>query len=273
MIEKYINNFVRRLIVVLLVFISFYFYSCGASSHESGNANKIRIDWTIEEIKQKINQNSLKLKSFDAEGDISIDTPDMNNSGSLIVSINKPDSIYIKIEGPFGISVANMLITRTNFIYYNAMDNVVYKGTSSSVNLGAILNFKINFDDLVNSFSGSLIFEDTSSDNTTIDTDNNGIILTISDNINSTIKKYWVDSKNFYVYKYGIYNKNNEILFEAEYTNYEYLSGTYFPGKISISKPKDKQYVWLNYTDKTLYTNHLNYKLKIPKSAKEIIWD
>lgn len=266
------NITVNLLKIYFLILISFYFYSCSASTHESGNANTTKIDWTIEETKQRINNNSLKLKSFDAEGDISMNTPDMNNSGSLSVSINKPDSIFIKIEGPFGISVANMLITRTNFIYYNAMENIVYKGASNASNLSAILNFKINFDDLINSFSGSLVFEDTTAANTTIGMDGNDIVLTVSDSINNVMKKYWVDMNNFYINKYKMFNTKGTI-FEVEYSNYNSFSDKFFPEKISISKPKDKQYVWLNYSDKNLNTKYLNYKLKIPKSAREINWN
>ena len=258
---------------ILMCFCVCFVISCSASRHESGDANNTKIEWTIGEIKRKISDNSSRLRSFNAEGDITIDTPEMSNSGSMVVSIIKPDSIFVKIEGPFGLSVASMLITRKNFIYYNAMDNIVFRGNSSSANLSAILNFKINFDDLINSFSGSVVFDDTGDSNSTLTKEGSDIVLTIVDSDKDEVKKYWVDSKYFLINKYNIYNKSGQLLFNAEYTNYENINNLYFPSNITVNKPKEKQHLWLNYTDKTINNNYLNFKLKIPKSAKEINWD
>jgi hypothetical protein len=99
------------------------------------------------------------------------------------------------------------------------------------------------------------------------------IVLTIVDSDKDEVKKYWVDSKYFLINKYNIYNKSGQLLFNAEYTNYENINNLYFPSNITVNKPKEKQHLWLNYTDKTINNNYLNFKLKIPKSAKEINWD
>ena len=99
------------------------------------------------------------------------------------------------------------------------MDNLVYKGNSSSANLSAILNFKINFDDLINSFSGSVIFDDTDDSNAVMIKEGSDIVLTITDSEKEEVKKYWVDSKYFFINKYNIYNKSGQLLFNAEYTN------------------------------------------------------
>ncbi len=130
------------------------FYSCTASN------TKTLSEITFTELREQVNKNSMKLQSLDANGEISIDSPEMSNTGSITVSINKPDSVFTKLEGPFGIDVANLLITRNNFIYYNVMDNKVIRGPSTQQYLSIIMKIKIDFDDIINAFSGKFIFSD-----------------------------------------------------------------------------------------------------------------
>jgi outer membrane lipoprotein-sorting protein len=271
--SKFIVNLYPKISIFSIIFSIFIILiSCSATQGVRESSDSTKINWTISELKQKINETYTSLKSFDAEGDISFETSDMNNSGTFVLSLVKPDSIFIKLEGPFGMSVASMLITRENFLYYNAMENVIYKGTTNSDNLSYILNFKINFDDLISSLSGNFFFRDTSSDKSKMKLEYNNILISTYDDSTFEYKKYWLDSGEFYINNYKIYNNSMILLLEAEYENFDKTNGIFFPDKITINKPLDKQHVWINYTRKKMNINHLNYKLKYPKSAKEIIW-
>ena len=125
------------LIKYILIFSAFIFYSCTASEGEKES------DISFEEIRARVNESSARLLSLDADGEISIDSPELSNTGSITVSINKPDSIFTKLEGPFGIDVADLLITRENFIYYNVMDNKVIKGMTTPSNLRYIMKVNV----------------------------------------------------------------------------------------------------------------------------------
>jgi len=85
----------------------------------------------VKEIKQKVNEHFNKIESLEAYGTIAFDSPEMSNSGYIEIRVKKPDSVLVKIEGPFGIDIANALITRTDFIYYNVQDNKVIMGPTS----------------------------------------------------------------------------------------------------------------------------------------------
>ncbi len=254
------------LICTILICPSLIIYSC------TGSQNNIDVDLTIEELKQRVNINSSKIKSLKAEGTIDIETPEMSNSGTITVNLLKPDSLYTKLEGPFGIDVADILLTRNSFIYYNVMDNRVIKGPSSPLNVGAIMRIKLDFDDIINGFSGTFFFKDVTSDNSNLKSDGNKYLLTAKDDITKEIKKYWIDSDDFYITKYVIIDYNNKVLLEMEYLDYNYRDGVYFPNRISISKPQENTYIWLDYTIKSFNSKDLTFKFKISSSAEVIIW-
>jgi outer membrane lipoprotein-sorting protein len=253
-------------VYTVLFCTSFLFHSCTS-------AHKIDVDLTIEELKQRVNENSSKITSLKAEGSIDIDTPELSNTGTITVNILKPDSLYTKLEGPFGIDVADILLTRESFIYYNVMDNRVIKGPSTPLNIGAIMRIKLDFDFIINGFSGTFFFNNISSDNSELKTEENKYLLITKDDSNKEIKMYWIDPDDFYITKYIITDYNKKVLLEMEYLDYNYRDGVHFPNRIAISKPQDNQYIWLDYMIKSFNSKDLTFKFKIPGSAKVIYWD
>ncbi len=242
-----------------------FLYSCTASD-DTGSASDI----SFEELKSRVNANAQKLRSLDADGDISIESPSISSNGSVTVSINKPDSVFIKLEGPFGIDVANLLITKSNFVYYNVMDNRVISGPSTPKNLGVIMRFKIEFDDIINAFSGKFAIGNEAYEETAVTAAGINYVVTLKKK--TEITKYWINSEDFYVTKFGSYDHEGNIKIEIDYENFYQKGDIYFPKKISISRPKENQNIWLNYSTEEFNNNRLKFKLKIPKSAKQVNW-
>lgn len=254
----------KRYLCISVLLLSVYYYSCTASGSEMSS------DISFEDLRERVNSNSGKLYSLDADGEISIDSPDMSNTGSITVSINKPDSIYTKIEGPFGIDIADLLITRNEFLYYNVNDNKVISGSSTPQNLRIIMKVNVNFDEIINAFSGKFTFDNDKYDDVKISMNENNYIVTVKSG--KETRKYVIDNQNFYVNKIGTYDSEGNTLIEITYENFYIKDGIHFPKKISIIRPKEKQYIWLTYFNEEFNNNKLTYKLKIPKNAKRIKW-
>jgi len=229
----------------------------------------------VKEIKQKVNEQFKKIESLYAEGTIAFDSPDMSNSGYIELSLKKPDSIYFKIEGPFGIDIASALITRENFVYYNTQENKVIMGPTTDINIGAILRIKVSFDELINSFSGSFYFPDEDKDSIYAASENNSYVLQVKKDFGK--KKYLIEPETYTVNNYSVYNNKGKIILDVDYSKFETeetADGTvYFPDQITIHRPDVKQTVWLYYQDKELNRKDLSFKIKYPKSAKIVHWN
>lgn len=258
--------------MILLIAISTLaaMYSCTSSQ---GNENPQKIP--IKSIKEKVNSNSSVIETLEASGLISFDSPDNSGTGNIEIKIKKPDSVYVKIEGPFGISIAAALITRSNFIYYNIQENKVILGPTTDLNIGAILRIKVTFDELINSFSGSFRFNDESTDSTEAESENSMYVLKVSSS--KGLEKYLIEPNNFSIREYKMFGSDSKSKIEVGYSNYttEPAGGKMmnFPNKIVIKNVEKQQQVFLDYDSKEINKKDIRIRLSYPKSAKVIKWD
>lgn len=240
------------------------FYSCSSSSVANVN------DYTVSEVISAINSNSRKLNSLKGEGVISIDSPEMSNSGSFTLSIVKPDSLYIKLEGPFGVSIAAILLTRDKFTYYNIQDNKVIIAPSTAANIKAVMRLKLSLDDFLEGFTASYSFADTNSQNYSLSPKGDNLLL-VQKTADET-KFFTIHPMKKYVIQYKVTDRDGKEKMIVEYENYSEENGYFFPNKIKISRTASSEYVFLDYSSKELNKGYLGYKIKYPKSAKVIEW-
>lgn len=256
--------------ILLLIFPALAFIAC-SSSQGDGGLEKI----PAKEIKQRVNENSGLIETLEASGNISFDSPEQSGSGWLELRIKKPDTVYIKIEGPFGISIVNALITRNDFTYYNVQDNKVITGSSTDLNIGAILRIKVTFDELINGFTGGFTFPDYNNDTTGAESENNLYIIQTSEN--DLTRKYFIEPNKFTVNKYNSFDKDNKIIVEVNYSAFsEESAGSLYaqlPTSLKIKNPSKSQTVYVDYINKEINKKDLSFKMKIPKSAKVIKWE
>ena len=71
-----------------------------------------------ERLINKLEANRRKIKNFEGVGIFEIESDQFNNSASFQVIMQKPDSIYFSVLGPFGIELAQVLVTKENYIFY-----------------------------------------------------------------------------------------------------------------------------------------------------------
>ena len=239
--------------------------SCSSSDYSNKTESIL-----IGELKKKVNDNSRMIESCEAYGNISFDSPEMSNSGFLELKVKMPDSIYIKIEGPFGLDIAAALITPDNFIYYNVQENKVITGSSTEANINAVLKFKLGFKDLVNTFCCSFIFDEEPGD--TIEAQRGDNMYFLSKNREIGSQKFYVLPSNYMVNKYNI-TDNTGLILEVKYSSFSYTNKIQFPSQIKIKKPFEKQTVWVSYESVELNNKNIKFRMRYPGSAKIIKWE
>ena len=102
-----------------------------------------------ERLINKLEVNRRRIKSFEGNGTILVKNSQMNNSASFRVVLQKPDSIYLTIFGPFGIELAQALVTKSNFIFYDALKNTAYEGKVDDEVLRDIFRIDLSFSELL----------------------------------------------------------------------------------------------------------------------------
>jgi outer membrane lipoprotein-sorting protein len=228
---------------------------------------------STERLMTKLEANRRRIRSFEGNGTITIKSDDFNNSASFRIVLVKPDSLYLTITGPFGIELAQALVTRKDFIFYDALQNTAYKGLQSSDILRQIFKIDLSFGDIMDAFIGSVNLTNNlyrSPNNYQVIYDK--YMLTYKDSATNNIAEYEVDVRNLGILHYLLKNSNGNDLLEGKYSNFELLETVAIPAKIEVMNRKQNESVVIDYKGMNANKKNIYIDFKLPDDASIIKW-
>jgi outer membrane lipoprotein-sorting protein len=204
------------------------------------------------------------------EGRISIETPQIAQSGSFVLSLQKPDSVLIDLKGPFGIKVGSALLTRKEFFFYSSFENKLISGSSSIENLNRILNIRLGFDDLLDILTGGTFLKDDirSPDQTRVE-DDRYVFVYISSNSSHL---YWINPETLFIEKMQFLDQDGKLVVEQTFSNFENVDGIAIPHSIKVKQPGTHRYLALTYYDILVNTDQMQITFTIPHNVERIRW-
>ena len=226
-----------------------------------------------ERLINKLEANRRKIKSFEGVGIFEIESDQFNNSASFQVIMQKPDSIYFSVLGPFGIELAQVLVTKENYIFYDALHNTAYQGVVNDDILRSIFKINLSFSDLLDAFIGSVnltsnLYKQPS--NYSIDGDK--YVLTYIDNKNQLTWVYRVDIRELGITNFTLKSDDNDINVEGNYSDFELIENVAIPFKIEIMNKVKNQKIKISYKDILTNEKGLKVKFELPGDAEIIEW-
>jgi outer membrane lipoprotein-sorting protein len=226
-----------------------------------------------ERLINKLEANRRKIKSFEGNGTIIVKTPTMDNSATFTVVLQKPDSIYLTIMGPFGIELAQALVTKENFVFYDALQNTAYTGSVNSNILQSIFRINLSFDDLLDAFVGSVNLTPNlyrQPDKYFVDGDK--YVLTYLDSARQNKTVYKVDVRQLGITDYQLFSIEGDQTLEGKYSKFELLENVAVPYKIQIQNIEDDQKIDIDYRKISVNKNNIQIDFKLPDDATIIKW-
>jgi outer membrane lipoprotein-sorting protein len=222
------------------------------------------------EVQEITRSHHARIRSMLGEGRVSIETPEIAQSGSFSLTLQKPDSLLINLQGPFGIKVGSALVTRTGFLFYNSLENKLITGLSSMENLNRILHVQLSFDDLLNLFAGGTFIESDLHAPDEINVDNDQFVFVFTSN--QTSRKYWVDPTTLFIQKVQFLDQSGKLTLEQTFNNFEDINGFAMPYTIRVIQPKAGQTLTFTYSEILVNTEKLYFTFTIPRNAERIHW-
>ena len=226
-----------------------------------------------ERLINKLEANRRKIKSFEGMGTIIVNTPSMDNSATFRVILQKPDSISLTIMGPFGIELAQALVTKEKFTFYDALQNTAYIGSVNSNALQSIFRINLSFEDLLDAFVGSVNLTNNlyrPPDNYVVEDDK--YVLTYDDETRNNTTVYKVDVRQLGITNYEMYELNGSLKLRGKYTDFELLENVAIPYKIGIENILDEQKINIEYRKINVNKKNIVIDFNIPDDATIIKW-
>jgi outer membrane lipoprotein-sorting protein len=204
-----------------------------------------------ERLINKLEVNRRRIRNFEGTGTFHVKSGERNNSASFQVVLRKPDSIYFSFLGPFGIELAQALVTNNNFI------------------------FKINltFSQLLDVFIGSVnLTENLYRTPFKYEIEYDQYVLTYIDSLTNYKSEYHVDIRELGITNYKIFDNMNNKILEGKYSQFELLENVAVPYKVEVENKEKNQSVTIEYKNMQANKNNLSINFIIPEDATEIRW-
>ena len=221
-----------------------------------------------ERLINKLEVNRRRIKSFEGYGTIAVKSPRLNNSANFRVIIQKPDSIYLSIMGAFGIELAQILVTKENFVFYNALENTAYEGVPNNDLLKDIFHIDLPFNDIIDAFVGSVNLTKNLykvPDEYKVDYDQ--YVLTYVDSFMNTSSQYRVDIRELGITKYKLWNSDGDLALEGSYSKFNLMQGVPIPYKIEVDRTLENQHIIINYKNMDVNDPDTYIDFDIPEDA------
>lgn len=226
-----------------------------------------------ERLINKLEANRRKIKNFEGVGIIQIESELYDNSASFRVIMKKPDSVYFTIMGPFGIELAQSLVTKDRYVFYDALENTAYTGELDENVLREIFKIDLSFTDLLDAFVGSVnLTRNLYTKPYSYEVEGDQYVLTYREIESGITTKYKVDIRELGITNYAINAADNSVDLEGNYSSFELIEGVAIPFEIDVNNKVENQNIRIKYKNIVVNERDLYVNFKIPDDASVIEW-
>jgi len=202
---------------------------------------------TINELLDYIDAEQNKISTLQASCRISVDSEEFSGNFFASVYYTKNDSLLLSVSGPFGIQAGKLFVGNERFIFYNQMTNKFYNGSIKDFENQNFFQFPLKLTELVHIFAAKERLPSMKIVNYSID---DGLYRVEAKNSEDQFT-LWIDNTIGRITKISQKAKNESIT-TREYGNFFHSDKVYFPRKINMIRPGEKQAVSIFYTRITL---------------------
>lgn len=224
-------------------------------------------------LMKKLEANRRKIKTFLGSGTINLDSPQLTAKASFQVVLKKPDSMRVSFFGPFGIDLAQAVATKRDFVFYDVINNRVYKGVTKDLSLKNIFKVDLTFNELMDAFAGAVDLTDKlrrEPDNLFVN--NDSYYLTYSDEFTGRQSQYEILIDDLAITKYKIVEAPSNAVLEGTYRDFETFDDVPLPYKININYKLMNQDINIDYRSIKVNQELPSLTFTIPEDAEVVEW-
>jgi len=216
-------------------------------------------------LKRIFEQRAL-VRTVVGKGNLSFDSPEAAGSAFFRLALKRPESLLVKLQGPFGMSVGTFFLSRSRFVMYNAMENSVIAGTPDARGIRSVVPFDITADEVFNLFGGCFpLPSDTTGLREMLSEDG---LLHFKFACGRETCDFWVDAEDLLVTKLRRENSSGDVLVEAEADDIHEFNGVPLPRRIRLSFPQTSRYLSIYYSSLSVNQEDPSFVFSVPPGAR-----
>ncbi len=248
------------------VLLAVCFSACAPSRTVVADARAIPAESVLERVKG----NAARIHNLEAHGKLTIERPEFGNSGSFDMVLKKPDSLLLKVSGPFGIDAGAVLMTPKEFRFYNRFANQLVIGPTTAGNLNSLFDLEIDYDDILTIFSGMIpvVEERTTLKSYGVNENRYFLIFQRDDDLN----RYWVHPESFVVSKYQHLDGQGKLIVDAKSTVRNDRRHGILPRSVRFTFHRQRIRVSIFYNNVDVNVSDPELTFSVPENVEIVYW-
>lgn len=219
-------------------------------------------------LEDAVLSNQGRIHALLGSGTISIETPEIAQNVSFELTLRKPDSVMVRIEGPFGIDLGLALLTRREFFFYNSMNNQVLSGPTNPVNLARVLRIQMEFDDLLNLFSGGTFLTADRGHIADFEVIDDEYVLSYKHERGS--RRYRIDPRSYQIVQIEHLDQRGTIVAEQTFGKFLTSDGTIAPQLVRALMKRERRRLSIAYSELAINPSRLEFHFDVPSDAERV---
>jgi hypothetical protein len=219
------------------------------------------------ELLGKIAAERSALGALAGKGELTFESPERSGSVFFRFAVRRPDSLLIRLQGPFGIEVGSLLLTPDASLFYNAMENTLLSGNATMRRIQTFLPFPIDRGGLLDLFAGQI---PTPRDTASLGVGREGDGLTLTGRYERSTTTWEIDPDDWTVRRMAVVDSSGTITLEAEASEFRSIDGISLPGRVRFAMPEEGRFLSVYFTSRTVNGDLPRFQLSVPPSARRI---
>lgn len=181
---------------------------------------------------------------------LNLESPRSSSQVTGHIALKYPDSVYVKLEGIFGIDGLLASINRDSFVVYNIINKYVIMGRTDSSGIRKAFDYEVTFDELIEALTG-LVFISESDTQNVIGYDADSCYYRVTFKEPHGYRKVWMDpALQYAVVKIEHYSRADEIVLKKEFSRFEKIQNFYVPRYVRILRPAEKDLLSIYFNER-----------------------
>lgn len=206
------------------------------------------------------------LRSLVGSGSVAFETPQGGGDAFFTLSLRKPDSLLVRLEGPFGIDVGFLFLTSEHYVLYNSLDNRVFEGAPEAEALKRLIPVELTAEQIVEAFSGIIPLPASSDPVIAYSVENDRFKLVTA--CGQDTCTYWIDPASLLVRRHLRVDGEGRVVMEVETGKVTEEEGVFLPKRIRVTFPNAGRQIAVLYSSLSLNDPSPSFAFTVPDDAR-----
>lgn len=212
----------------------------------------------------RLNERENRIVSTRGRGSVSFESPEMAGSAFFSMTLKKPDSLLITLEGPFGIEAGFFFLSRQKFVVYNSLENRAILGVPAAGTIRGVIPMDLTLDQIMEAFTGGFRLPAGPPESYGPDGDTYRAVYHRAGQVHS----YWIDPAAALVLRYEVRDSAGTVVFEAASSRVTEKSGISVPAHVSVTFPREGRQLTIHFTSIEVNGEELSFEYTVPPNAR-----